>query len=52
MVNFGEPSFTSFHKEERIGSEWKHNKPKFLFQTVVGWHFSEEGVLYPDSKTA
>ena len=52
IVNFGELSFTRLHKEEHTGSEWKHSKQKFLFQTVVGWHFSEEGVLCPDSTTA
>ena len=26
MVNFGEPSSTRLHKEERIGSGWKHSR--------------------------
>ena len=38
MVNCGEPSSTRLHKEERIGSGWKHSRQKFPRQTVVGWH--------------
>ena len=38
MVNCGEPSFTRLHKEERIGSGWKHSRQKFPRQTVVGLH--------------
>ena len=48
MVNFGEPSSTRLHKEERTGSGWKHSKQKFPRQTVVGWHFSDKGVRYLD----
>ena len=36
MVNFGEPSSTRLHKEERTGSGWKHSRQKFPRQTVVG----------------
>ena len=38
MVNFGEPSSTRLHKEERTGSGWKHSRPKFPRQTEVGLH--------------
>ena len=38
MVNFGEPSSTRLHKEERTGSGWKHSRQKFPRQTIVGWH--------------
>ena len=36
MVNFGEPSSTRLHKEERTGSGWKHSRLKLPRQTVVG----------------
>ena len=38
MVNFGEPSSTRLHKEERTGSGWKHSRQKLPRQTIVGWH--------------
>ena len=37
MVNFGEPSSTRLHKEERTGSGWKLSRQKFPRQTIVGW---------------
>ena len=48
MVNCGEPSSTRLHKEERIGSGWKHSRQKFPRQTVFGWHLQVEGVRYAD----
>ena len=36
MVDLEESEFTRLHKEERIGSGWKHSRQKSPRETVVG----------------